>query len=187
MRLISPEALVWWRLNPRGWTGQAARTTTVHGPRVSGCNCSTSGMHGKGCLQDTVFKLPSHHKINAFRTLPISFSFYRSFYNVPEPVLHHFIVLWFCLLTREGLSNFFLMHPEKNSFTLILVLLYQGQSLRLLCFYLQAHLTAINQKHSYSASHCISWWLHGGLMWGLFVLPFQIEAFHQLKILEEGH
>lgn len=104
---ISPEALDCWRLPTGGWAGQAARAATVHAPWGCGCNRSTSGVQGKGCLQDSEFQLPSYHKRNALRTSPTAFSFYRIFYNIPKPVLHHFIVLWFWLLTKEGLSNFF--------------------------------------------------------------------------------
>lgn len=92
----------------------------------------------------------------------------------------------------------FLLYQENNGFTLILVLLYQGQSLRLLCSCLQARLTAINQKHSYSAS-CQAY-LDGymGFDVRVFCVAFPpaslgrhikmensltLEAFNQLKIL----
>lgn len=139
---ISPEALVSWRLSSHGWAEQDARTATVHRPGVG------SGMQGRNAPCKMLFMPLTLHLLVSLPT--------EYFTMCPGLFSTTFTVLWFCLLAKEGLSGFFLMLQEKNSFTLILAFVYQSQSSRLLQkahlnFYLQAHLPAINQKHSHSA------------------------------------
>lgn len=193
---ISAEALICWRLSSHGWAGQDLRTATTHRPRAG------SGMQGRNAACKMLFMPSALHFLISRPT-----EYFKMCPGLFSTTLLSCGFVWSLGKGRQGFSDF--SFQEKNCFTLTLAFIYQRQSLRPLQkrhlnFYLQAHLPAINQKHSHSAgcqTHL------DGYMEGLcegFCFSFlpaslgrhiktensvTLEAFNQLKILPEvnGH
>lgn len=166
---IIPEAPVCWRLNTHGWSGKLQGQALCLYPELVAITAALLGHMEKAACK-ILFKIHPTIKwisLDFYLLVYLSTEYFLVGPNLFSTTLLPCDFVWW--LGNDCQTFFPFVHQENDHFILILVFISHDQSLKLLCFSLQEHLTAINQNHGYSSSHqayldgCTGVWCEGFL------------------------